>query len=115
LWIAVWDPTLTLPEALEKGYTRLTLINANGMAYISLGLHYRQALNAAPAYDYDLRISTTPAQNLVCDVSGLNGEPDGPCHVTMLLQFPTFERRVSLLRQEMGPGVSLFSFALSSM
>jgi len=102
LWLSIWDPTLTLQEALEKGYTRLVLINANGMSSIILGLRSRQAIGQAPAYDYQLSISTTPAQDLVCDVSGTIRSPSGPCHITLLLQFPTFERQVSRLMPVMG-------------
>lgn len=102
LWLSIWDPTLTLQEALEKGYTRLVLINANGMSSITLGLRSRQAIGGAPAYDYQLSVSTTPAQDLVCDVSGTIGSPSGPCHITLLLQFPTFERQISRLMPVMG-------------
>lgn len=94
-------PALTLQEALEHGYTRLTLVNANGMVFINVGLNYRQALSAAPATDYQLSLSAVPGQNLVCDVSGMDGTPDGPCHLTLMLQFPTFERQVSLLKPSM--------------
>ena len=36
LWLAIYDPTLTLPEALERNYARPILVNANGMVAVNL-------------------------------------------------------------------------------
>ncbi|KAF2138606.1 uncharacterized protein K452DRAFT_89052 [Aplosporella prunicola CBS 121167] len=96
IWVAIYDRKFTLKQALEKGYTRMILINANGMTAINLGLEYRQALNEEPAYDYSLSISTIPAQDLVCDVSSRKQTASGPCHTSLFLQIPTFDRRISL-------------------
>ena len=54
LWLAIFDPRLTLADALTMGYTRLNLISANGEHAINLGLIYRQALKYLPAYDYGM-------------------------------------------------------------
>ncbi|KAK0735324.1 hypothetical protein B0T21DRAFT_411962 [Apiosordaria backusii] len=94
LWIAVYDPTLTVQEALENGYTRMVLINANGMTALNLGLNYREALGKAPAYDYQLSISTIPSMDLQCDTSDPKGA-SGPCFLSLFVQFPSFERQVS--------------------
>ncbi|KAK0662473.1 hypothetical protein QBC41DRAFT_368312 [Cercophora samala] len=94
LWIAVYDPTLTVREALENGYTRMVLINANGMTALNLGLNYREALGHAPAYDYHLSISTTPSMDLQCDTSDEKGA-SGLCWLSLFVQFPSFERQVS--------------------
>ncbi|KAK4645796.1 hypothetical protein QC761_204725 [Podospora bellae-mahoneyi] len=94
LWIAVYDPTLTVREALENGYSRMVLINANGMTALNLGLNYREALGHAPAYDYHLSISTTPSMDLQCDTSDAKGA-SGLCWLSLFLQFPSFERQVS--------------------
>ncbi|KAK0615677.1 hypothetical protein B0T17DRAFT_510258 [Bombardia bombarda] len=69
IWVAIYDPTLTLEEAFANGYTRMVLINANGIAAINLGLNQRQTLGKALAYDYQLSISTIPSLKLNCDVS----------------------------------------------
>ncbi|KAK4198896.1 hypothetical protein QBC40DRAFT_340947 [Triangularia verruculosa] len=94
VWIAVYDPTLTVQQALESGYTRMVLINANGMAALNLGLNYREALGKAPAYDYQLSISTVPSMDLQCDTSDPKGA-SGPCFLSLFVQFPSFERQVS--------------------
>lgn len=86
-----------MQEAFDQGYTRMQLVNANGMLSVNVGLVYRQAVGAAPAYDYDLNISPVAAQDLICDVSGVSGNPSGPCHVTLWIQIPTFERQLSPL------------------
>ena len=52
--MVVHDPSLSLVEALERGYSRMVLINANGDSWINLGLQYRQELGHAPAYDYSM-------------------------------------------------------------
>lgn len=52
LWLAAFDPKLGLRKALETGYTRMILISANGDTAVNVGLIYRQANGAAPAYDY---------------------------------------------------------------
>ena len=57
LWFAVYDPNLTLEDALKMGYTRMNLISANGDNAINLGLTYRQAVNYPPAYDYGVAFS----------------------------------------------------------
>ncbi|KAK0720155.1 hypothetical protein B0H67DRAFT_177949 [Lasiosphaeris hirsuta] len=96
LWIAVYDPTLTLEKAFADGYTRMVLINANGMTAINLGLNFREAPGHAPAYDYQLSISTIPSTDLPCDV-GTQGST-GRCSLSRFLQFPTFDREVSRQR-----------------
>lgn len=101
LWIAIYDPTLNLQEALENGYTRMILVNANGMTAINLGLNYRQVFNASPAYDYDLSISTIPAMTLVCDLGSTTQPASGPCHISLFLQIPSFTRQMSLMSYAM--------------
>jgi hypothetical protein len=83
----VHDPTLTVKEALQNGYTRMVLINANGMVAINLALEYREALGYAPAYDYQLTISTIPSTTLECEITAT-------CFLTLVFQFPSFERQV---------------------
>ncbi|KAK0622619.1 hypothetical protein B0T14DRAFT_150695 [Immersiella caudata] len=91
LFIAVHDPTLTVEESLQNGYTRMVLINANGVVAINLGLERREALGHAPAYDYQLTISTIPSTTLECETTAT-------CFLTLVFQFPSFERQV--LRQD---------------
>jgi hypothetical protein len=78
---------LTVEEALANGYTRMVLINANGMTAINLGLERREALGHSPAYDYQLTISTIPSATLDCDTTA-------SCFLTLVFQFPSFERQV---------------------
>ncbi|KAK4217729.1 hypothetical protein QBC37DRAFT_437796 [Rhypophila decipiens] len=95
LFIAVYDPTLTLQQALENGFTRLNLVNANGVAAINLGLSYRdyQYIGKPPAYDYTLSISGIPGTDLRCDVSSPE-KNTGHCFLSLFMQFPTFDRLV---------------------
>ncbi|KAF3012199.1 hypothetical protein E8E14_008432 [Neopestalotiopsis sp. 37M] len=90
LWLAIWDSGLSLQESLEYGYTRLQLIDALGASSISLGLRYREEPKKTSAYDYELTLSTVPATNMTCDTS--SDEYYGPCHITIILQYPTFQR-----------------------
>ncbi|KAK4450974.1 hypothetical protein QBC34DRAFT_296205 [Podospora aff. communis PSN243] len=92
LFIAVHDPTLTVEEALRNGYTRMVLINANGVVAINLGIEHREALSHAPAYDFQLTISTIPSTTLECETTAA-------CFLTLVFQFPSFERQV--LKQDM--------------
>lgn len=57
--MAVYDPSLDLTEALERGYTRMVLISANGDSSINLGLQYKQEIGYTPAYDYSISPPTT--------------------------------------------------------
>lgn len=92
LYVAIHDPTLLLQQALEANYTRLVLVNANGMTSINLGLSSREVLGQAPAYDYQLSISTIPAMDLPCGV----GKPGSwPCFIDIIFQFPTFDTKLS--------------------
>ncbi|KAI1410001.1 hypothetical protein F5Y13DRAFT_202628 [Hypoxylon sp. FL1857] len=95
LSVAVYDPTLTLEEALENDYTRPILVNANGMIAVNLGLNYRQVRGKPPAYDYDLSLSTVPSLDMRCDNGSDTRASTGPCFISLWLQFPTFERQVS--------------------
>ncbi|KAI0830953.1 hypothetical protein F5Y06DRAFT_290631 [Hypoxylon sp. FL0890] len=95
LSVAVYDPTLTLEQALENDYTRPILVNANGMIEVNLGLNYRQVRGKPPAYDYDLSMSTIPSLDMRCDIGSDTRAPTGPCFISLWLQFPTFERQVS--------------------
>ena len=54
LYMAVYDPSLAMEDALQRGYSRMVLISANGDSSINLGLQYRQEMDYAPAYDYSV-------------------------------------------------------------
>ena len=58
--MAVYDPSLGMLEALERGYSRLVLINANGDSSINLGLQYRQEMGYTRAYHYTMILSHHP-------------------------------------------------------
>ena len=57
--MAIYDPSLSFMEALERGYSRMILISANGDSSINLGLQYRQAMGHTPAYDYSMNLYPT--------------------------------------------------------
>ena len=100
LYLAVFDPTLTLTESLEMGYTRMRLVDANGVISATLGLVMRQAgANAAPAYDYDVGLSSDPAKDVP--------DGEGVGWLTVFVEFPGFERRVDVVRRAMEWSVSL--------
>ena len=50
--MVIYDPSLSMVDALARGYTRMVLINANGDSSINLGLQYRQEIGYIAAYDY---------------------------------------------------------------
>jgi hypothetical protein len=93
LYLAIYDSDLGMLEALEKGYTRMILINAIGVTGINLGLKYRQAIDSEPAYDYDLSMSTVPSMELACDTSS-KASSSYPCHASLFIQIPTFDRKI---------------------
>ncbi|RDW57818.1 hypothetical protein BP5796_12619 [Coleophoma crateriformis] len=78
LSIAVFDPDLTLEEAMRNGYTSLVDINANAATSINLDIVRRQNTPGADAnYDYsNLVISSVPALDLVCNTAT---EGSWPC------------------------------------
>ena len=86
-----------MQDAFQQGYTRMQLIDANAIISINVGLLFRQAVDADPAYDYSLNISPVSAASLTCDLNKSNGNAIWACHVSLFLQFPTFERQLSLL------------------
>ncbi|KIW01023.1 uncharacterized protein PV09_07539 [Verruconis gallopava] len=92
LYIAIYDASLDLREALEKNFTRLMLFQANGQTAINLALRYREAVDGTKAYDYTLTISTVPAQTIQCEWDGVSALPDYKCFASVHLQFPSFDR-----------------------
>lgn len=61
LHMAIYDPSLGLIDALESGYSRMVLIDANGDSSDNLGLQYRQETGYPPAYDYSMTPNSTHA------------------------------------------------------
>ena len=59
--MAVYDPSLGMIEALERGYSRMVLISANGDSCVNLGLQYRQEMGCTHAYDYSMILDSTRA------------------------------------------------------
>lgn len=93
---------LSLEESLEYGYTRLQLIDASSMLSVSLDLRRMEMAGRPPAYEYQLTsISSVPSKSLTCDLGSASNPYYGPCHVTLLIQFPTFEREIVSLQREM--------------
>lgn len=88
--IAVYDPALGMQEAFELGYTRMNLVEANGIVAIDIGLSMRDWMDGLSAYDYTMSFSYSPSANIVCDSS--TEDYQYPCHMTILVQFPSFER-----------------------
>lgn len=99
LWLAVWDANLSLQESLEYGYTRLKPFNALGESSISLGLRYREEPKKTSAYDYEFTPSTIPETKMTCDTS--SDENYDPCHATINLQYPSFQRDVITIEAKM--------------
>lgn len=54
LWLAIFDPTSGLEQALDSGYSPLNPMNANGMSSINLNLNLRQSLNGTQLYYYSV-------------------------------------------------------------
>lgn len=93
---------LSLEESLEYGYTRLQLIDASSMLSISLDLRRMEMTGRQAAYEYQLTsISSVPSKKLTCDLGNPSEPYYGPCHVTLLIQFPTFEREVVSVQRKM--------------
>lgn len=93
---------LSLEESLEYGYTRLQLIDASSMLSISLDLRRMEMTGRQAAYEYQLTsISSVPSKKLTCDLANPSEPYYGPCHVTLLIQFPTFEREVVSVQRKM--------------
>ena len=54
LAIIVYDPRLSLEQALDSGYSPLNLVNGNGLSSINLNLNLRQSPDVAPTYFYGI-------------------------------------------------------------
>jgi hypothetical protein len=101
LLLAVYDPDLGMQRAFEEGYTRMNLINANGIVAVNIGLNMRQAPDQAPANDYAIDISPTQASDLTCDTSTTLSF-QYPCDVSLFITIPNFERTITLRQKQMG-------------
>lgn len=92
----------------------MTLIDANGQTAINLGLRYRQAVDYSEAYDYEMMISSVPAQNVACEWNGGDEYPITACFASLLIQYPTFDRRIIRRTHSMQWSVSVWG-AMSSV
>lgn len=111
LWLAIWDGGLSLQDSLAYGYTRLQLIDALATSSINLALNYREEPEKTSAYDYALTtMSTIPQTKMTCDTS--SDENYGPCHATIILQYPTFQRDIITIEARMQWQVSRYRLFL---
>lgn len=78
----------------------MRLINANGVVALNIGLNVRQAPDQDPAYDYKLDISPSQASELTCD-SGKDGSYQYPCHLSLFISIPSFEKTTTLRKKEL--------------
>lgn len=79
----------------------MKLINANGIVAVNIGLNMRQAPDQAPANDYTIDISPTQDSDLTCDTSTTLSFKY-PCHVSLFITIPNFERTITLRQKQMG-------------
>lgn len=52
LWLAVFDPSSGLEQALDSGYSSLNPVDANGMSSVNLDINLRQSLDATQLFYY---------------------------------------------------------------
>lgn len=84
----------------------MNLINANGIVAVNIGLQVREGLDGVAAYDYTLGpLSSSPARDLVCDTSSATTY-QYPCHVSLFVQIPNFDRTIIRTQKVMGWPVS---------
>lgn len=116
LSLAIYDPALGMLRSFDQGYTRMRLINANGIVAVNVGLRIRQAPGQAPAYDYPLDIALSPATDLVCDTS-TNLTYQYACHVSLFITIPNFERTIITRQKLMSWSVSfpVVEFGISGL
>ena len=103
LIVGLYDPQLGMQEAFDKGYTTMNLVNANGIVSIIVGLVVKQTENNAPAYSYDLSLSSSPCTSLICDSNDALWQP---CYMSLYVQIPNFYRTIISTEKEMSWGVS---------
>jgi hypothetical protein len=105
-----------MQEAFEMGYTRMNLIDANGIVAVNIGLQVRQGLDGSSAYDYTVGISSSPARDLVCDTSSATTY-QYPCHVSLFVHVPNFDRTIIGAEMAMGwlVGSKLLPFVKSML
>lgn len=78
----------------------MKLINANGIVAVNIGLNIHQAPDQAPANDYTVDISLSQAADLTCDTSTTLSF-QYPCHVSLFITIPNFERTITLRQKQM--------------
>ena len=83
--LTICDPRLNLTYALNKSYNRVIDMNADGMTSINMALKYRKFLGGDEVYDYDLSMSSIPAQSLVCDTGSNDTYYYGPCAISLFI------------------------------
>ena len=103
LMISLYDPQLGMQEAFVNGYTTMNLVDPNGIVSVNVGLRIQQTENNAPAYSYDLSISSSSSASLVCDSDKVLSYP---CHMGLFIQIPNFYRTIISREKENSWGVS---------
>jgi hypothetical protein len=71
----------------------MNLVSANGIVGVNIGLQVRDGANGISAYDYSLSLVSSPATDLVCDESSAETYKY-PCHMSLFVQVPNFERSI---------------------
>ena len=94
-----------MQKAFETGFTRMNLVNANGIVSINIDLRRRDGHNGVSAYDYLLGISASPNRDLLCDTSNSATNQES-CHLSLFVQIPTFDRTIITTQKAMDWAVS---------
>ncbi|KAF2657475.1 hypothetical protein K491DRAFT_742118 [Lophiostoma macrostomum CBS 122681] len=98
MWVAIYDPTFDLAEALSSGEVYTAQIDANSHTVVDIGLvYYHLEVNfhlgrySLDVCLLDVTISVRQNLDLVCDV---DYEFWYLCHLTLEVQIPSFRRTV---------------------
>ena len=95
--MAVYDPALGLVPSLNLVFTRMSLVSANGIVAVNIGLRLR-TVDTITAYDYSLSLSNSPALELTCDTSSTESYYHD-CRLELFVHITGFDRVVSRTRK----------------
>ncbi|KAK5737226.1 hypothetical protein LTR17_006838 [Elasticomyces elasticus] len=88
LYLAIFDRSLDLTDAISNNYAEIIDIDALGTSAINLAVVYRKPWRKDPVFSYIPTVNSIPAMNLACDTANDNMNYHEICTTFLYIRIP---------------------------